>query len=46
MTDISCSQNEVLLHEGLAEIIDKDDFKAKLASLKLALEVIALGFNY
>ena len=45
MTDISCSQNEVLLHEGLAETIDKDDFKAKLTSLKLALEVIALGFN-
>ena len=45
MTDISCSQNEFLLHEGPAETIDKDDFKTKLASLKLALEVIALGFN-
>ena len=45
MADIYGSQNEVLLQEGLADAIDKDDFKAKLASLKPAWEVIARRFN-
>ena len=44
MAHIYGSQNEVLLQEGLADAIDKDDFKAKLASLKPAWEVIASGF--
>ena len=35
MTDSYGSQNEVLLQEGLADTIDKDDFKAKLACLNL-----------
>ena len=45
MAHIYGSQNEVLLQEGVADAIDKDDFKAKLASLKLAWEVIAPGFH-
>ena len=45
MADIYGPQNEVLLQEGLADAIDKDDFKAKLASLKPAWEVIAPGFH-
>ena len=45
MVDIYGSQNEVLLPEGLADAIYKDDFKAKLASLKPAWEVIAPGFH-
>ena len=44
MADIYGSQNEVLLQEGLADAINKDDFKAKLASLKPAWEIIAPGF--
>ena len=44
MADIYGSQNEVLLQEGLADTINKDDFKAKLASLKPAWEIIAPGF--
>ena len=45
MVDIYGSQNEVLLPEGLADAIDKDDFIAKLTSLKLAWEVVAPGFH-
>ena len=47
MADIYGSQNEVLLQEGqgLADAIDKDDFRGKLASLKPAWEVIAPGFH-
>ena len=45
MADIYGSQNEVLLQEGLADAIDKDDFKAKLVSFKPAWEVIAPGFH-
>ena len=45
MADIYGSQNEVFFQEGLADAIDKDDFKAKLASLKSAWEVIAPGFH-
>ena len=45
MADIYGSQNEVFFQEGLADAIDKDDFKAKLASLKPAWEVIAPGFH-
>ena len=45
MADIYDSQNEVLLQEGLGGSIDKDDLKAKLASLKPAWEVIAPGFH-
>ena len=45
MVDIYGSQNEVLLPEGLADAIDKDDLIAKLASLKLAWEVVAPGFH-
>ena len=37
MADIYFSQNEVLLQEGLADAVDKDDFKANLVSLKPAL---------
>ena len=46
MVDIYGSQNEVLLPEGLADAIYKDDFKAKLASSKPAWEVIAPGFHF
>ena len=47
MVDIYGSQNEVLLPEGLADAIYKDDFKAKLASLKPAWgEIIAPGFHF
>ena len=45
MAGIYGSQNKVLLQEGLADAIDKDDFKAKLASLKPAWEVIGPGFH-
>ena len=45
MVDIYGSQNEVLLPEGLADAIDKDDLIAKLVSLKLAWEVVAPGFH-
>ena len=45
MADIYGPQNEVLLQEGLGDAIDKDDFKAKLASFKHAWEVIAPGFH-
>ena len=45
MANIYGSQNKVLFQEGLADAIDKDDFKAKLASLKPACEVIAPGFH-
>ena len=37
VADIYFSQNEVLLQEGLADAVDKDDFKANLVSLKPAL---------
>ena len=45
MANIYGSQNKVLFQEGLADAIDKDDFKAKLASFKPACEVIAPGFH-
>ena len=44
MADSYNSQNEVL-QERLADAIDKDDLKAKLASLKPAWEVIPTGFQ-
>ena len=39
------SQNEVLLQERLADTIDNNYFKAKLASLKPAWKVIAPEFH-
>ena len=45
MADICGWQNQVLLQEGLADAINKDDFKAKLTSLKPAWEIIAPGFH-
>ena len=46
MADIYGSQNEILLQNGLADVENADDFKARLDSLQLLWDSIVPGFHH
>ena len=45
MTDIYGSQDDVLLHNGLADADDPEDFQIKLARLETVWESLVPGFH-